>query len=78
VNDVRAALLRDFETSSKQNAFLAGQLAQRYQSGESPETVWQLPALYKGITNESVRDAARTYLDPNNYIKIVLKPNLGQ
>ena len=78
VNDVRSALLRDFETSSKQNSFLAGQLAQRYQSGEAPESLWQLPTLYQAITTDAIRDAARTYLDPNNYVKIVLKPNTGR
>ena len=76
--DVRQALLRDFETSSKQNAFLVSQLSQRYQSGEAPESVWQMPALYKTLTPESIRDAARASLDANNYVKVVLRPQAGK
>ncbi len=74
VNDVRAALLRDFETNSRQNAFLVGQLAQRYQSGEPPESVWQMPALYKALTPAMIRAAAAAYLDPKNYVKVTLRP----
>jgi zinc protease len=78
VADVRTAMLRDFETSSKQNGFLVGQLAQRYQSGEPPESVWQMPALYKTLSPGMIRDTARASLDPNRYVKIVLRPQTGR
>jgi len=74
VNDVRAALLRDFETNSHQNAYLVGQLAQRYQSGEPPESVWQVGDIYKALTPAVIREAAEAYLDPKNYIRVTLKP----
>jgi zinc protease len=74
VSDVRAALLRDFETNSRQNPFLVGQLAQRYQSGEPPESVWQMPAIYKSLTPAMIRSAAIECLDAANYVKVILKP----
>ena len=74
VSDVRAALTRDFETSSRQNAFLVGQLAQRYQSGEAPESVWQMPEVYKALTPALIKAAAEKWLDPKNYVKVTLRP----
>jgi zinc protease len=74
VDDARAALLRNFETSSRQNAFLVAQLAERYQTGEPPETLWQLPAVYAALTPAAIRDLARTCLDERNYVRIVQQP----
>jgi zinc protease len=74
MNDARAALLRTYETNSHQNGFLVGQLAQRYQSGEAPESVWQLPDIYKALTPVMLKDAARTCLDEKNYVKVTLRP----
>jgi len=74
VSHVRTALLRDFETSSRQNPFLVGQLAQRYQSGEPPESVWQMPEVYARLTPALIREAATTFLDPKNYVKVTLRP----
>jgi zinc protease len=74
VNDVRAALLRDFETNSHQNPYLVGQLAQRYQSGEPPESVWQIGEIYKSLTPAVIKDAANAYLDARNYVRVTLKP----
>jgi len=72
--NVKAALLRDFETGSRQNAFVLTQLLQRYERGESPETLLQVPESYKQVTAAAVRDAARTYLDANRYVKVTLLP----
>jgi predicted Zn-dependent peptidase len=74
VNDARAALLRNFETNSRQNGFLVGQLAQRYQSGEAPESLWQMPEIYNALTPAIIRDLARVCLDEKNYVKLTLKP----
>jgi zinc protease len=78
VDDVKAAMQRDYETNSHQNAYLVSQLAQRYQSGEPPESIWQMPDLFKALTPAVIRDTARACLDPENYIKIVLRPKTGR
>jgi zinc protease len=74
VQDVKAGLQRDFESNSRQNAFLAGQIAQRYQTGEPVESVWQVPDLFRAITAQQIHDAARKYLNTDNYIRVTLKP----
>jgi zinc protease len=74
VQDVKAGMARDFESNSRQNAFIAGQIAQRYQNGEPVESVWQMPELISALTAQQVHDAARKYLDTNNYIRVTLKP----
>jgi zinc protease len=74
VNDVKAALLRDFETRVKQNAFVLGQLVYKYQVGEAPETLLDVPSYYEKVTAASIQAAAKQYLDTANYVKVVLMP----
>jgi len=74
MQDVRAGLARDFESNSRQNAYIAGQLAQRAQTGEPLESVWQLPELFNALTTAEVHEAARLYLDTSNYIRVTLQP----
>ena len=74
VEDTRAKLLRDFETSSKQNAYWVSQLLYRYQSAEPLDTLFEMPALYKGITAKMIHDAAKRYLNPENHVKVALFP----
>ena len=74
VNDEKEALLREFETNIKQNNYLLSQLSLRYQNGESPADLWQIPELYKKIDKAMIRDAARTYLQMKNYIRVTLIP----
>jgi zinc protease len=74
MQDVKAGMARDFESNSRQNAFLAGQIAQRYQMGEPVESVWQMPDLFRALTAQQIHEAARKYLDTSNYIRVTLKP----
>ena len=74
VNDVKEALLRDFETSSRGNAYLVSQLVLKYQSGEDPATMFGLPEYYRKLTASAIQEAARQYLDTNNYVKATLFP----
>ncbi|HEX5068577.1 MAG TPA: insulinase family protein [Vicinamibacterales bacterium] len=74
VKNVQTALIRDFETNIRQNAFLVGQLAQRYQAGEPPETLWDMPKVFQALTPAMIRDAARAHLDTNRYVRATLKP----
>jgi zinc protease len=74
LQDVKAGMARDFESNSRQNAFLAGQIAQRYQTGEPVESLWQMPDLFRALTAQQIHDAARKYLDTNNYVRVTLKP----
>jgi zinc protease len=74
VNDVREAMLRDHETNMRQNGYLLSQISLRYQSGESLESLFGLPAFYEKVTPGMVQAAAKKYLDTNNYVKATLFP----
>ncbi len=74
VTDVKAALLRDHETSSRQNAWVLSQLAFKYETGEAPESLLEVPAYYEKLSAGIIQAAARTYLDTANYVKVVLLP----
>jgi zinc protease len=74
LQDVKAALERDFESNSHQNGFLAAQIAQRYKTGDPVEGLWRMPEMFRALTTQQVHDAARQYLDTNNYVRVTLKP----
>ena len=74
VKNTQTALARDFETSIRKNAYLVGQLAQRYQAGEPPESLWDMPKIFDALTPAILRDAARAHLDTNRYVRATLKP----
>jgi predicted Zn-dependent peptidase len=78
VNDEKEALLREFETSSKLNNYLLGQIALRYQVGEDPAGLWNIPEYYKKIDGAMIQQAAKTYLNTNNYVKVTLVPEKKQ
>jgi len=74
VSDEREALMRDFETSSKVNSYLLGQIALRYQAGEDPALLWNVPEYYKKVDAAMIQQAAKTYLTTSNYVRVTLVP----
>jgi zinc protease len=76
VADAQAALRRDYETDSRQNAFVLTQLAYAYQYDEPVPDPSSLRGLYEQLTVPVLRDAARTYLDMTRYVKVVLVPEV--
>lgn len=78
VSDVKAALNRDFETNVKQNAYVLSQLVFKYQMGDAPETLLEVPSYYAKLSAASIQAAAKQYLDTANYVKLVLMPEKKQ
>jgi len=74
ITDEREAMLREFETSSKQNGYLLGQIAGKYQYGEDVAGVWEAPELYKKLDVAAVQTAAKTYLNASNFVRVTLLP----
>ncbi len=74
VNDAREALLREFETNVKDNSYLVTQLLYGYQFGEDVKTVFSLPESYKQLTGAAIQDAARAYLQRDNFVRVTLMP----
>ena len=74
VADAQAALRRDLETESRQNSSVLNQVSFAYQYDEPLPDAATLRAMYDSLTVGMLRDAARTYLDTNRYVKVVQMP----
>jgi zinc protease len=74
LNDEKEALVREFETNSKQNSYMLNQLSLRFYHGEDPAGFWLVPDFYRKLDAASVQQAAKTYLNTNSYIKVTLFP----
>jgi len=76
VRRVRAALVRDFEQDSQDNGYLLNQIARRYADGDAAHigAVLDVPDQIAALTGEAIQQAARTYLDNENYVKVTLMP----
>jgi zinc protease len=74
VADERSALIRDFETSSQRNRYLLDRLLFKYEYGEDVSDVFNMRQYYERLTPSMLRDAARTYLNPNRYVEVTLLP----
>lgn len=74
VSDAREALFREYETGMKQNGWLLIQLYYKYQLAEDPRDLLAFGQSLKSLTPEVIQEAARTYLNANNYVKVTLYP----
>ena len=74
VADARTGLLREMEINKVSNSYLLTNIYARVQSGEDLKTFFEIPGYYERLTPAAIRDAARTYLKPDNYVKVVLVP----
>ena len=74
VADEREALLRSYESASKQNGFWMGQLLAVYQGEAGPTDPLTQPDAYRRLTAAAVQAAARTYLKGDNRVQLTLVP----
>ena len=74
VSDEKEALQREFETNSKQNSYLLGQIVAKYQNREDVRSVWYAPELYRKLNAGMIQQAARAYLNVNNHVQVTLLP----
>jgi zinc protease len=75
VADERAALVRDFETNSQRNDYLLERILFKYEYHEDVEDIFNMRQFYDQLTAPMLRDAARTYLNPNRYVEVMLLPD---
>jgi len=78
VADARAGMLRDLETNLKNNNYVMGQIFARYLDGEDPTGFFKLAPFYEKLDVATVQQAAKTYLNTSNYVKVVLMPEKKQ
>jgi zinc protease len=74
ISNAREALFRDYETNMKQNGWFLAQIYYRYQLGEDARDLLHFEESLKGLNQEMIREAARTYLNTNNYVEVILYP----
>ncbi len=74
LSDEKEALLREFETNAKLNNYLVAQITARYQNGEDPAGVWRITEFYNKIDKAMIQQAAKTYLNTNAYVEVMLFP----
>jgi zinc protease len=74
MSDIREGFQREFETNIRENRYLLSEISGAYESGEDAAKIWDLPALYRALDAATIRQAARTYLNLDNYVKVTLFP----
>jgi zinc protease len=76
VGRIREALARDFERDSQDNGYLLNEIARRYEDGDAARVgaVVDMRDRIAALTGEAIQEAARTYLDTGNYVKVTLMP----
>ena len=71
---VKETQVRSTETNLKQNGYWLSQLASYDQNNEDPHNILAYRQRVDGLTPETVRDAARRYLDEKNHVRVTLYP----
>jgi zinc protease len=73
---IHDALVREFERNSEDNGYLLREIARRYEDGTVADlaAVRNLPQRIAALTGDMVQRAARVYLDPANYVKVIQMP----
>lgn len=71
---VKASDLRSYETNLKQNNFWLSNLEFKYFHKEDPMDILTYPEMVEHLSLENIQEAARKYLDRDNYIRVVLYP----
>jgi zinc protease len=73
---IRESLLREFERDSQDNGYLLNQISRRYEDGDAADiaAVDNLPDRIATVTGDAIQQAARTYLNTGNYVKVTLMP----
>jgi zinc protease len=70
---IRQGLLREYELDSQDNGYFLNEIAHRYADREAiPPT--DLTDQIGALTGAAIQDAAKKYLDTNNYVKVTLMP----
>lgn len=68
-------VLREFARNSQYNGYLLNQISRRYEDGDAVDrAVDNLPDRIAALTAEAIQQAAQTYLNTDNYVKITLMP----
>jgi len=71
---VKETELRDYERNSKENNFWVNNLEFKYFHGEDPNDILDYPRMVESLTLADIQNAAKKYLNKDNYVRVVLYP----
>ncbi|MGE5199783.1 MAG: M16 family metallopeptidase, partial [Rhodospirillaceae bacterium] len=74
IRGVREALARQFETDSRENRWAVTRITDAYENGDDVAAALEEPGVNRTLTSAMIQDAARTYLDTRNYVRVTLMP----
>jgi len=74
VRGVREALVREYETDSHENRWAVARITDAYENGDDVRDALKEPPLNRTLTPAMIQEAARTYLDTRNYVRVTLLP----
>lgn len=70
---IRQGLLREYELDSQENGYVLNEIARRYSDGDGAAAV-PVPDQIAALTGPAIQQAAQTYLNTSNYVKVTLLP----
>jgi zinc protease len=70
---IRQGLLREYELDSQDNGYFLNEIARRYADGDAAGGA-SLPDQIGALTGPAIQQAAQTYLNTSNYVKVTLMP----
>ena len=74
--DVKSRLLDGYEMSIQRNSFWHRELRTSELRGEDPlERILGFPPVVEALSPETIRDAAGTFLDVENYVRLTVRPD---
>ena len=69
---------REREVALRENGYWMSGIVARLRSGTDPRQMLQAESVINGTTIESVKSAANTYINPAQYVKVVLLPEVAK
>jgi zinc protease len=74
LNKVKENWLKNRKESLKTNGFWLATLSSALQQQEDPAHIFSFEERVKTLTTKDIQEAAKIYLDINNYIQVVMYP----
>jgi zinc protease len=71
---VREALVREYETDSHENRWAVARITDAYENGDDVRDSLKEPSINRTLTAAMIQQAARTFLDTRNYVRVTLLP----
>ncbi len=78
VANVKAQMRRSYETNSRENGYWLSRLVSVYQNGGDPNEIDDYLESVDALTAELVHEAANTYIDFDNLVRVTLMPESAQ